>query len=99
MATLTKMVSGIDVVMYRPDSELIKLAKLALELKLVSNLDAQTSFADLKQELAGSDAGQKWLAAFEEARYPWFHISTGTGWFHHNKSWNDRDDEKRQPYL
>jgi pyruvate,water dikinase len=62
---------------------------MALELKLESNLDAQTSFAALKQELEGSDAGQKWLAAFEEARYPWFWISTGTGWFHHNKSWND----------
>ena len=89
MATLTKMVSGIDVVMYRPDSELIKLAKMALELKLESKLDAQTSFAALQQELGNSDDGKKWLAAFEEARYPWFHISTGTGWFHHNRSWND----------
>jgi pyruvate,water dikinase len=25
----------------------------------------------------------------EKSRYPWFHISTGTGWYHHHKSWND----------
>ena len=89
MATLTKMVSGIDVVMYRPDAELIKLARLALELKLESKLNDQTGFAALQQELESSAEGKKWLAAFEEARYPWFWISTGTGWFHHDKSWND----------
>ena len=30
-ATVNKMVSGIDVVMYKPDSELIRLARLAIE--------------------------------------------------------------------
>jgi pyruvate,water dikinase len=25
----------------------------------------------------------------EKARYPWFYISTGTGWYHHHVSWND----------
>ena len=24
------------------------------------------------------------------AREPWFNISTGTGWFHHDRSWNDQ---------
>jgi pyruvate,water dikinase len=36
--------------------------------------------------------GAEWLAAFEKARYPWFNVSTGTGWFHTDRSWNDTLD-------
>jgi pyruvate,water dikinase len=31
-----------------------------------------------------------WLASLTLAREPWFNISTGTGWFHHDRSWNDQ---------
>ncbi len=86
---LTKMVSGIDVVMYRPDAELINLAKLALELKLADIIKSYTEFEELKKKLEESEAGKKWLAQFEQARDPWFWISTGTGWYHDDKSWND----------
>ena len=87
--TLTKMVSGIDVVMYRPDEELIKLAKLALELKIADTIEKFNDFEELKKELEKTEAGKKWLEEFEKAREPWFWISTGTGWYHHHKSWND----------
>jgi pyruvate,water dikinase len=39
--------------------------------------------------LARSAGGREWLAAFEKARNPWFNLSTGTGWYHHDRSWND----------
>jgi pyruvate,water dikinase len=92
IATLTKMVSGIDVVMYRPDAELIRLAKLALDTGIEELILKPLKSAELMAELAKIPAGQQWLAELEKARYPWFHISTGTGWFHHHISWNDNLD-------
>jgi pyruvate,water dikinase len=35
------------------------------------------------------ESGGRWLAAFEAAREPWFHVSTGDGFYHHHLSWND----------
>ena len=43
-------------------------------------------------QMATSPAGQLWLDELEKARYPWFYISTGTGWYHHHYSWNDNLD-------
>ncbi len=92
IATLTKMVSGIDVVMYRPDAELIRLARLALDTGIDQLLLKPLKSAELMNELATIPAGKEWLAQLEKSRYPWFHISTGTGWYHHHISWNDNLD-------
>lgn len=92
MHNLTKMVSGIDTVMYRPDAELIKLAKLAIELGIDSVIASHKNFDALTEDLKKSNKGAEWLDAFEKARYPWFYISTGTGWYHHHISWNDNLD-------
>jgi pyruvate,water dikinase len=92
ISTLTKMVSGIDVVMYRPDSELIRLARLAIDTGLEEMFMRPLNAAGLMGELEKSAAGRDWLAEMEKARYPWFYISTGTGWYHHHISWNDNLD-------
>jgi pyruvate,water dikinase len=34
-------------------------------------------------------AGQQWLDALAKARDPWFHVSSGDGFYHHHLSWND----------
>jgi pyruvate,water dikinase len=87
---VTKMVSGIDVVMYKPDAELIRLAKLGMELNLTEILmDKDLDFEATKAKLEQSDNGKKWLEEWEKARHPWFYVSTGTGWYHTHKSWND----------
>jgi len=86
---VTQMISGIDVIMYRPDEELRDLARKAVELDLVDALTSHASFKQVEAVLQQSSSGQQWLAAFEKARYPWFNVSTGTGWFHHDRSWND----------
>jgi pyruvate,water dikinase len=85
---ITQMVGGIDVIIYRPDEELKKLAKLSIELgvdEIAMKGDAATVLAGME----ASENGKKWLAAFEAARDPWFYVSTGTGWYHHDKCWND----------
>ncbi len=86
---VTQMISGIDVIMYQPDEELKKLARLAVELNLQKTLRTATQWSDVAGILQDSEAGRTWFAAFEKARYPWFNVSTGTGWYHHDKSWND----------
>lgn len=92
IATLTKMVSGIDVVMYKPDAELIRLAKIALENRLDGLFDKYDTAAEIMKEMEGSTEGKYWLDELEKARYPWFYVSTGTGWYHHHISWNDNLD-------
>ncbi len=92
MSTLTKMVSGIDVIMYRPDAELIRLAKLAIDMG-IEDLILKTSKAkEAMDALAKHSTGKEWLAEMEKSRYPWFYISTGTGWYHTHISWNDNLD-------
>jgi pyruvate,water dikinase len=88
--TVARMVAGIDVIMYRPDDELRALAKLAVELGVddlfTEGCDASAVLAALGDR---GTAGAAWLAALEAARDPWFHVSSGDGFYHHHLSWND----------
>lgn len=86
---VTQMVSGIDVIMYRPDEELKNLARAAVELGVDEQVGSSQKFTEVKATLEGSANGKEWLSAFQKARQPWFWTSTGTGWYHHDKSWND----------
>ena len=87
---VARMVAGIDVIMYRPDDELRRLARLAVELG-VDDLFAEGCSPDavLAALAERGEAGKRWLEAFDQARYPWFHVSTGDGFYHHHRSWND----------
>jgi pyruvate,water dikinase len=88
--TVARMVAGIDVIMYRPDDELRALAKLAVELGVddlfTEGCDAAVVLAALADR---GTAGAAWLAALDAARDPWFHVSSGDGFYHHHLSWND----------
>ncbi|HAA04231.1 MAG TPA: PEP-utilizing enzyme, mobile region, partial [Syntrophobacteraceae bacterium] len=86
---ITQMVGGIDVIIYQPDEELKKLAKLAIDLGVDETLMAGLSADALFNTMGASDKGKKWLEAFNAARDPWFYVSTGTGWYHHDACWND----------
>jgi pyruvate,water dikinase len=88
--TVARMVAGVDVVMYRPDDELKHLAKLAVELDVDDLFTEDANPHDVLGALRDrGDAGERWLAAFQLARDPWFHVSTGDGFYHHHLSWND----------
>ncbi|MGD9576952.1 MAG: PEP-utilizing enzyme [Syntrophorhabdus sp.] len=89
MATLTKMSAGFDPVLFKPDAELIRLAKLAVETGCDELIMKPMKADELMKALSEDANGKKWLEEFEKARYPWFHISSGTGWFHTDISWND----------
>lgn len=89
ISPVTKMVSGMDAEIFQPSMELVKLAKLAVSNGLEDLFKKPLGVDDLLAELAKTSAGRDWAAAFEKARQPWFNISTGTGWYHHHRSWND----------
>ncbi|GII23425.1 PEP-utilizing enzyme [Planosporangium mesophilum] len=87
--TVASMVSGIDILLFRPDDEVRKLAKLAVELDLAEVI---TSHEDPHAALAAIGAhasGEQWLAAFEQAKEPWFWFSTGAGYTHSDRAWID----------
>jgi pyruvate, water dikinase len=87
---VARMVAGIDVIMYRPDDELRRLARLAVDCG-VDDLFTEGCSPDavLHALTERGEPGQRWLDGFEEARDPWFHVSTGDGFYHHHRSWND----------
>ena len=88
--TIAKMVSGIEVVVLRPDDELRRLARLAVELDVAGEVRDAGSEEELAARLSGREAGERWLADFEQTKDPWFYFSCGTGVFHHHhRSWID----------
>jgi pyruvate, water dikinase len=88
--TVARMVAGIDVIMYRPDDELKRLARLAVESGLADEFPEGCDPDEVLARLAErGEAGREWLAAFDAARHPWFHVSTGDGFYHHHLSWNE----------
>ena len=86
---MTQMVSGIDVLVLRPDDELRRLARRALELGIGEVVKTAADEDDLRAALEGSSPGKEWLEEFAQARDPWFCLSYGSGLYHHHRSWID----------
>lgn len=85
---ITKMVAGVHVEMFRPQEELAKLAKLAVNSPDVAKILKKDMPVQQKlEELKKSDTGKKWLDAYNKAQDPWFYVSCGSGWFHHEGCW------------
>jgi pyruvate,water dikinase len=87
--TVAKLVSGIDVILFRPDEELKRLAKAAVDLKVAGVFKKTIHPDEVIAEMGKSDAGKKWLAELEKSKDPWFYFSTGTGFYHLHRSWID----------
>ncbi|MFD0662618.1 hypothetical protein [Thermocatellispora tengchongensis] len=88
--TIASMVSGIDIMLFRPDDEVRKLAALAVELGLDRALLSSEDPDEALAAVAGAgDPGARWLAAFEAAKDPWFWFSTGAGYQHSDRAWID----------
>ena len=88
--TVAMMVSGIDVLVFRPDDELRRLARLAVELGVGDAVKGAEGEDDLAIVLAGDHAGERWLESFEATKDPWFYVSSGAAAFqHHHSAWID----------
>ncbi|MEV4900990.1 PEP-utilizing enzyme [Citricoccus sp. NPDC055426] len=86
--TVSRMVSGIDVLLFRPDDELRALARRAEELGVSEAVMASSSEEQLRSNLV-DEAGRTWLAALDQAKDPWFNFSYGSGMYHSHRSWVD----------
>jgi pyruvate,water dikinase len=86
---IAQMVAGIDVLLFRPDAELRRLAALALQTGVDGAFREGRPPAEIDAELAETDAGRAWLAELEKVKDPWFNMATGDGLTHHYRSWLD----------
>ncbi len=87
--SVAKMVSGIDVLLFRPDEELKRLARLAVDLGLADVFRAGTSPEETLFLLSSSEAGRRWADELQQIKNPWFYFSYGAGFYHHHRSWVD----------
>lgn len=88
--TVARMVAGIDAEIFRPDEEVRRLARRAVELGVQAQFSegrkADAIIASLQKEGA---PGREWLAELAASRDPWFNINVGDGFYHYHRSWND----------
>src|SRR6201994_122846 len=88
--TIARMVAGMEAEIFRPDDELRRLARCAVELGVDGKFQAQVSADSVLASLRDSgDAGRAWLAELEISRHPWFNINVGDGFYHYHRSWQD----------
>ena len=87
-SAIGKMVAGAYVSMFRPEEELCQLSRLAMTLRGVADiLKGDQSVKEKRAELDKTPDGRQWLEAYEKSTDPWFYVSCGSGWFHHEGSW------------
>jgi pyruvate,water dikinase len=88
--TVARMVSGVQAEIFRPDDELRRLAKRALELGVDGSLREGASPSAIIQSLEQlGQPGRTWLEELAVSRDPWFNINVGDGFYHYHRSWND----------
>jgi pyruvate,water dikinase len=87
--TIATMVSGIDVVLFRPDEELKRLAERAVEDGIADAVRSASDEESLRAVLSGSGEGEAWLSDWDTTKSPWFNYSNGNGFYHHHRSWVD----------
>ncbi len=86
---IAQMVAGIDVLLFRPDAELRRLARLAIETGVDDAFVQGRTPREVDAELMQSDPGRAWLEELEKVKDPWFNMATGDGLYHYYRSWLD----------
>jgi pyruvate, water dikinase len=87
---VARMVAGIDAEIFRPDDEVRRLARRAVELGVDGQFQEDVSADAIIKSLQGAGApGREWLKELQASRDPWFNINVGDGFYHYHRSWND----------
>lgn len=90
--SIATMVQGVDMELFRPDDELKKLAKKAVELNLQSAFANPADSEATLAAVAALNGGDQWLAQWEAAQDPWFNFTVGNGFYGHDKYWLEHFD-------
>jgi pyruvate,water dikinase len=88
---IAKMVQGVDSDLFIPDDKLKQLARLAVELNVTDALMTGDVDAALAA-IAAQPRGSEWIAAWEEAKYPWFNFTSGNGFYSTDQYWIEHLD-------
>jgi pyruvate,water dikinase len=86
---IAQMVAGIDVLLFKPSSELARLAQLAIDTGVDDAFVEGRTPIEIDADLAQSDAGRLWLQELEAVKDPWFNMAVGDGLYHYYGSWYD----------
>jgi len=89
---IARMVAGIESILFRPDQECRRLARLAVQLGLQEVFLKRLGYEKTVEELKKTENGRKWLEELEKVKYPWFYYSSGTGFYFTDKRWIDNMD-------
>ncbi len=87
-----QLLAGFDSKLFRPPEKLQELARKALDWGLCEQISACSHWDEVPLRIESTVEGRQWLKAFEDARYPWFEMSCGIGWYHHEPTWNQNLD-------
>src|SRR2546429_9982866 len=84
------MVAWIEAEVFRPDEELRRLARRAVELGVDAEFqEGRTAQAIMTALGTRGAAGREWLEELATSRDPWVNINVGDGFYHFHRSWND----------
>ena len=87
---ISRMVAGMEAEIFKPDEEVKRLARRAVELGVdhhfTDDMDIDAVLAELDKV---GNAGKEWLGELETSRNPWFNVNVGDGFYHYHRSWND----------
>ncbi len=87
---ISRMVAGMEAEIFRPDEELKRLARRAVELGVDEKFHDGMVIEDVLGALDQlGEQGQEWLDELEASRNPWFNVNVGDGFYHYHRSWND----------
>ncbi len=88
--TVARMVAGMDAEIFRPDEEVRRLARRAVELGVHAQFAEGRKVDEIIASLENAGApGRQWLDELATSRDPWFNINVGDGFYHYHRSWND----------
>lgn len=88
--TISLMVGGMNIDIYRPDDELKRLAKKAIQLNLGELFTQEVNPNHIFSSLKTTSVGQQWLKDWQQTSDPWFRIATDPGHpggYHNYKTW------------
>ena len=87
---ISRMVAGMEAEIFRPDEEVKRLARRAVELGVDSHFHDAMAIEEVMGALDQlGENGREWLGELETSRHPWFNVNVGDGFYHYHRSWND----------
>ncbi|MCE7004381.1 PEP-utilizing protein mobile subunit [Kibdelosporangium philippinense] len=96
--SVSRMVGGLHVELYRPDDELKRLAKLAEQLG-VGDVIVAHDVHSVFEKLTTTEDGRKWIEDWESTRDPWFQINSDPGHPGGDHRFGTWDDHLGIPYA